>query len=189
MSGFANVHASWPQSMDAARQGRAAPLFGGALHAVTQGHGWRAWAPSDAPWPKEHPLNRSLGCTPGLLRYTRWQWRLAQRNREPQLDQEMCLAPSDYISNQIREHGQWSDCDRLVHLWRAIQPANLSQPQEDEPDRRRGQPSRSAMRDSPSDGGILLEAGANIGACTVELLLRTDARILAFEPSRSTCST
>jgi len=31
--------------------------------------------------------------------------------------------------------------------------------------------------------GVLMEVGANIGACTVELLLRTRAKIIALEPS------
>ena len=168
---------------------RPIPLFSGALHAIVEGAGWRAWTPVDAPWPAVHPLNRSRQCEPGMLRYTNWQWRLALRNGEPQLDQEMCLAPSDLISNQIRERGQWSDCDRLVHLWRAVafahqppQPGGNSS-RTDRHRARGRRKSHPAMREPPQDGAVLLEAGANIGACTVELLLRTDAQILAFEPS------
>jgi len=73
----------------------------------------------------------------------------------------MCLARKDYLSRYIIQQGRWRDCDSYVRMWR---------------DLARGQPHDEAP-------GVILEIGANIGACTVELLLRTDARILAFEPS------
>ena len=72
----------------------------------------------------------------------------------------MCLVPNEHVSNTIRELGHFPDCEWLVKAWRA----------HDDP-RTRGQ------RDT------FVDAGANIGACSLEMLLRTDARVVAFEPS------
>ena len=82
----------------------------------------------------------------------------------------MCLAPSDYISDRIRATGRWHDCVSHVKLWqsldgRVVRKRWLPLPLAGDPD------------------GVLLALGANIGACTVELLVRTRARIIAFEPS------
>lgn len=68
--------------------------------------------------------------------------------------QEMCLNPKDHLSTQLQREGRWRDCAELVSEWNK-------------------DPSR----------GIFLELGANIGACTLEMLLLTSARIVAFEPS------
>ena len=73
---------------------------------------------------------------------------------------KMCLVPNEHVSNTIRELGHFPDCEWLVKVWRS----------HDDP-RTRGQ------RDT------FVDAGANIGACSLEMLLRTDARVVAFEPS------
>lgn len=71
----------------------------------------------------------------------------------------LCLqGPGDYISDTIRRIGHWYDCVMLRRLWHA--------------------PTADGRR-----GGIFLEVGANIGACTLEFLLMTDAHIIAVEPS------
>jgi len=73
----------------------------------------------------------------------------------------MCLPANDRIAAAIRSTGKWYDCHQFVRMW------------------------NSAERLPSCEGseGVLIEVGANIGACTVELLLRTRARIIAFEPS------
>lgn len=71
----------------------------------------------------------------------------------------LCLqGPGDHISDTIRRIGHWYDCVFLRRLWHA--------------------PTANGKR-----GGIFLEVGANIGACTLEFLLMTDAYIIAVEPS------
>ena len=67
----------------------------------------------------------------------------------------LCAMPKDFITQRIMAKGSWDDCARLVSLWHAVQLGH----------------------------SIMIEVGANVGACTVELLLRTNASILAFEPS------
>lgn len=63
-----------------------------------------------------------------------------------------------YVSGTIVSQGRWSDCDILPELWN------------DEP------------KDSSSSSSIYIEIGANIGACVMEMLLSTNATIVAFEP-------
>lgn len=75
--------------------------------------------------------------------------------------QRMCLAPDDLISRRLIDHGRWYDCGKYIRLWGAFGPDG---------------------RATGGPPGVVLEVGANIGACTVEILLRTNARIVAFEP-------
>ena len=65
----------------------------------------------------------------------------------------------DLISNTIRNRKQWGDCNVLPELWHNKDIEH-------------------------SDGGksYYVEVGANIGACVLEMLLSTNATILAFEP-------
>ena len=128
-------------------------LFDGAIRAVTSGQGWSAWTPLDPPVPAEHPTGGV--CEHGTLRLKSWPGRV------PLARQPMCLPANDRISSAIIKHGNWYDCHQFVRLW------------------------NSAEREPSCRGseGVLIEVGANIGACTVELLLRTRARIVAFEPS------
>lgn len=69
---------------------------------------------------------------------------------------EMCLHPSpDTVSDVVRNKGRWMDCDLLPQMW----------------------------KDSGADDASLyFEMGANIGACVLEMLLSTNATIVAFEP-------
>lgn len=77
-------------------------------------------------------------------------------------EQPLCLAPApDVISDAIRDKGRWHDCGKFVRMWERL----------------------NGLCDARASDGIMLEIGANIGACTVELLLRTNARVVAFEPS------
>jgi FkbM family methyltransferase len=69
---------------------------------------------------------------------------------------DMCVHPGhEFVSNQIRAHGSWQDCTPLTSLW----------------------------HEHYRDGGIYIEIGANIGSCIMQMLLTTNATILAFEPN------
>jgi FkbM family methyltransferase len=73
------------------------------------------------------------------------------------LEVNMCLSAHDHVSKQLALHGRWRDCKALVREWHK---------------------SGSDYRDN-----VAVELGANIGACTLELLLLTNASVAAFEPS------
>ena len=73
------------------------------------------------------------------------------------MEVNMCLSASDHVSKQITLSGRWRDCKALVQEWHK---------------------GGSDDRDN-----VAVELGANIGACTLELLLLTNASIAAFEPS------
>ena len=75
---------------------------------------------------------------------------------------EMCLVPHEHISDTIVNLGHFPDCDWLVKAWRS----------HDDPETR-----------GERQPDTFVDAGANIGACSLEMLLRTDARVVAFEPS------
>ena len=87
----------------------------------------------------------------------------ARTGRRP-LNVSMCLAPAgtDHISDQIRSKGRWWDCSPLVDVWRA-NASDLSC--------RGGGGGGCGSGFHSGDGGIALEIGGNLGACTVELLV------------------
>ena len=71
----------------------------------------------------------------------------------------ICLVnKDDHISRTIIKTGHWFDCRLLRRLWHA------------------------PIADG-TQGGLFLEIGANIGACTAEFLRYTDASIIAVEPN------
>ncbi len=63
----------------------------------------------------------------------------------------------DFISRAINRQHRWVDCDVLPKLW-------------------------NEQKSKSNKSGIYVEIGANIGSCIMEMLLSTDAPILAFEP-------
>eukprot|EP00978_Attheya_sp_CCMP212_P008102 scaffold18862_cov55-Attheya_sp.AAC.1 len=70
----------------------------------------------------------------------------------------MCVhAFRDYVSGSIRRNKRWSDCNLLPVLWNA---SHVNQ----------------------TDQSVYVEIGANIGSCVMEMLLGTNATIVAFEP-------
>jgi FkbM family methyltransferase len=150
-------------------------LLGGMVRAITSGTGWRAWTPHEPPWPVVHPLggecrhgNLSLRLpAPGMALEPNGVVRLVR------LKQEMCLAHEDFISDHIVRHGAWRDCGMFVQLWLGLDGKHVPMFKGKPPLPQAGDPE-----------GVLLEVGANIGACSVELLMRTRASIIAFEPSR-----
>ena len=73
------------------------------------------------------------------------------------LDVSMCLSESDHVSKQLALNGRWRDCKALVQEWH--------------------------QGGSDDHDNVAVELGANIGACTLELLLLTNASVAAFEPS------
>lgn len=78
------------------------------------------------------------------------------------IEQQMCLVPKDTISNRIASRaGVWDDCARLTEAFSWA----------------------SALLNISGTAPLFLDVGANIGACTVEMLLKTPARVVAFEPS------
>ena len=77
----------------------------------------------------------------------------AQSKREAQ----MCVHPTtDIVSDNVVKDGHWADCDALSAYWNK----NVDDVTE----------------------SVYVEIGANIGACTMEMLLGTNATIIAFEP-------
>lgn len=69
---------------------------------------------------------------------------------------QMCVHSfEDSVSDRVISHGRWDDCDELTRYW---------------------------SKGIDSEKGIYVEIGANIGACVIEMLLSTDANIIAFEP-------
>jgi len=72
----------------------------------------------------------------------------------------MCVhMERDAVSDTIKRAGRWSDCDGLTALWDEQQQG-----------------------DDNKDPSVYIEIGANIGGCILQMLLTTNATILAFEP-------
>mmetsp|Transcript_14950 Transcript_14950/g.18232 ORF Transcript_14950/g.18232 Transcript_14950/m.18232 type:complete len:374 (+) Transcript_14950:90-1211(+) len=63
----------------------------------------------------------------------------------------------DFVSRSIMSKHHWSDCDSLTELWN----------------------DEKSYRDKDK---VYVEIGANIGSCVMQMLLSTDANIIAFEP-------
>ena len=77
----------------------------------------------------------------------------------------MCLHPQwDVISSYVRFNGRWPECDKLVKG--LVEERQL----------------RHERGGGGHRGGTFLEVGANIGACTLMLLL-AGAQVTAIEPS------
>jgi len=69
---------------------------------------------------------------------------------------QMCVHPfKDIVSGSVRRIGRWKDCDTLTNYW---------------------------AKGIDNGKSIYVEIGANIGTCVMEMLLSTDANIIAFEP-------
>ena len=71
---------------------------------------------------------------------------------------EMCVHNiRDFVSDAIRRKGRWADCDPLPKLWNEAKTGAKNE--------------------------VYVEIGANIGSCVMEMLMSTDANIVAFEPT------
>ena len=76
---------------------------------------------------------------------------------------KMCVhAFEDIISDSIRRDGNWRDCNVLSELWNEQKKKNAT--------------------DDPLLDYYYVDIGMNIGSCVMEMLLETDAKIIAFEP-------
>lgn len=111
--------------------------------------GWRPWRCGiDAPLPA--PTGESCA-------WSRTHWG------------PMCLKKNELISDSVRSHGRWRECDKLVRMFTSrVKFA--------------GQWNASDATHRLDESRTFLELGANIGSCTVALLL-ANATIFAFEPS------
>ena len=150
-------------------------LFG--VDALVQGPGWRVWRPNDPPFPPAfdgQACRWDAGLHWELPTAAAWSHNTTTRTRRVPVEQAMCLATGvDYISDRIRARGFWRDCALHVRLWQALDGRVWP---------KRG-PAAQPLPSADDPKGVLLEVGSNIGACTVELLLRTHAKIIAFEPN------
>ena len=175
---LAQATASLPQASAPPLQ----PLFAdGLVRAVTEGMGWRAWRPTDPPIPSVHPHGeRCADEANGDPGNNELYWPLGNRRL---VHQKMCLPRNDHISDRIRRQGRWTDCSKFVQFWRTLDGQRTTW-RTNGVRHVRSEIDYLASNDSHGRGS-LVEIGANIGSCTVELLLRTRARIVAFEPSPS----
>mmetsp|Transcript_11894 Transcript_11894/g.25346 ORF Transcript_11894/g.25346 Transcript_11894/m.25346 type:complete len:346 (+) Transcript_11894:131-1168(+) len=74
---------------------------------------------------------------------------------------EICVHPSpDFLTEEIKKKKFWDDCNILPNLWNKEEEENYD----------------------GANPAYYLEIGANIGSCVVEMLLSTNATIIAFEP-------
>ena len=120
------------------------------------------WKPDQAPLAA--PANFSGSCHPGSLRLPFHANESCPGNR-CSVPHPLCLAQrGEYVSDMIRRHGYWPDCKWLIGMWDSLEAVQV---------------------DGRDMGDLFVDVGANIGGCTLEMLLRTDARVVAFEPSPS----
>lgn len=110
-------------------------------------------------WRAWSPHNRPL--PPPSVNQTQCVW------ARPSFGGHMCLMDNDRISQHIRKKGYWVGCDRYVEMWHTHHQKE----------------NNLKGRTGGQHFDIIVEVGANIGACTLQLLLQTNATILAFEPS------
>lgn len=86
------------------------------------------------------------------------------------------VAPSDHlhhdlISRSLRAKGHWPECSELVKLWSR------------HADRHRHTRADGISARAQEVQEVFVDVGANIGACTLEMLQRTNASVIAIEPS------
>jgi FkbM family methyltransferase len=69
---------------------------------------------------------------------------------------KICTHYGDAVSRAVINRGRWADCDILTHQFTGTHPNKKAR--------------------------VFMDVGANIGACTLQMLFTTDAPIFAFEP-------
>lgn len=80
---------------------------------------------------------------------------------------QMCVHSfQDSVSDEIRHNKHWYDCDVLPSLWNEV-----------------------GYIGSGEESSYYVDIGSNIGSCVIEMLLATDAKIIAFEPHPMNYST
>ena len=87
-----------------------------------------------------------------------------------------CVRPyPDKLSDAVKASGRWRDCDALLRLWRMATYRTPFAGRSNVPPHKSGRGATAAT--SP----IFVDAGANIGSCTL-LMLAAGAPTVAFEP-------
>ena len=78
---------------------------------------------------------------------------------------KMCVhTEDDYVSRVLRDKHRWRQCDPLSKFWN-----------------RRGE-EQTTKKANENAEEVYVEIGANVGSCVMEMLMSTNANIVAFEP-------
>ena len=133
---------------------------------------WEAWTPHKEPIPAAHPRGESCVFAP-------WPRRSKARAKVPQ---RLCLRnlSSDFLSAGVKQGRLQPECLNLVELfdWPLYRPgwaARMTGPDKDALD--------AVAAAEFSTRSIAFDFGANIGLCTLALLLHSNASVVAFEPN------
>ena len=127
------------------------------LSLFTAGPMWRAWRVGDELLTSnQHVHGKLTGCRAGRFAGGLAGLNISEPGEPPALAPMCLFRDRNMISDSIDKYGRWHDCAALVRAWR-----------------KRSTPPKALM----------VEVGGNIGACSMEMLLRTDARLIIFEPS------
>lgn len=134
---------------------------------------WEAWTPHKEPIPAAHPRGESCVFAP----WPRSSKALAK------VPQRLCLRnlSSDFLSADVKKKGRLPpECLNLVELfdWPLYRPgwaARMTGPEKDALD--------AVAAAEFSTRSIAFDFGANIGLCTLALLLYSNASVVAFEPN------
>jgi FkbM family methyltransferase len=129
----------------------------------TEGIGWKIWDRKSVLDIGSSPLTGSTRvCEWATFRYNK---RDDDENDGTTLKTSvpMCVHKSpDVLSDTIRKKGTWDECSRLVEMW------NYESRKENK---------------ATTLPKVFVDIGANIGSCVLQMLLETDAVVLAFEPN------
>ena len=133
---------------------------------------WEAWTPHKEPIPAAHPRGESCVFAP-------WPRRSKALAKVPQ---RLCLrnVSSDLLSADVKKGHLQPECVNLVELfdWPLYRPgwaARMTGPDKDALD--------AVAAAEFSTRSIAFDFGANIGLCTLALLLHSNASVVAFEPN------
>jgi hypothetical protein len=150
---------------------------------VSHAAAWRAWTPDDDPWPA---AQADLRCSWGEIRSTVLTTDF-RAGRKPDMSTwdtlPICLREGDHISEAVSRRHRWHECYRFVELWLMLDGPTATRSYRGASGAGRGV--RYASHFPPGaagPSGILLEVGANIGACTLEILLLTNATVVSLLP-------
>jgi len=157
----------------------AVPTAAPSIFRKTSGPGWNIWHDSDAPLQHLDETNgRNLTC----------QWASYTAYQPPKSELFGHLLPAEvtpipfcihnvvqdkWVSGHISRTGRWGDCNVLTYWYYNSNNNNG----DDETS------SRFSSTNAASDNdGWYIDIGANIGSCVIQVLMTTNAKIIAFEP-------
>ena len=135
------------------------------------------WSRVDFTKPPHVPPGQNYSCQwtvfqPSMVMMTS-AW--SSPDEQPLKEISMCIHPfDDAISNSIRRNYRWDDCNILPQLWYQHYDGHATN----------GSPTTFSKRRRTTypSSSLYLEVGANIGPCVMEMLLSTNATIVAAEP-------